>query len=144
DFSTLLAARDTSGPAAPNAVGAAPDGITVDLVWPTAGASSDLDRTEMFNLIAANREEDIPPFILAKEFEHRVTHSADRITSTYGLALDPSPLMTGQFDPDPDHTKPIVAHFANFNKLRVDLVSDGRALLALNSPDALVPVDLAS
>jgi hypothetical protein len=148
-LTAMLPSRD---PASPEASGDSEasggplpqEGIAVDLVWPSIGSGAALDPNETFNVVAAADPAAVPLFILGREFEYRVTRSADRITSRFALTLNPAPPMTAAFDADPDDTQPILGHFANFNKLRIDLVRDGAAPLRLNHPDALVPSAAAS
>jgi hypothetical protein len=113
--------------------------VAVDFVF-LAGNGAVLGAAEMFNVLT---QEDagtpVPLIILAREFEHRVSRSADRLAERFGLRLDPAPPFHKPGDLDSDSAHPILGHFANFNKLRLDLVS-GASVVKLNFPDAMLPL----
>jgi len=115
--------------------------IAVDVAWIT-GQGPILGATERFNLLTREGDRPVPLIIVGNHFEHRVCRSADRITERFGLKLQPQPHPHGLlYKQDQDHDHPILTHFGNFNKLRVDLV-DGLNVLKLNHPDALAPADM--
>ena len=133
DLTRLLPKNPDSG---------APGGrIAVDAAW-LAGGGANLGASERFNVLTQEADQPVPLIIAGKHFEHRVCRSADRITERFGLKLQPQPHPHALLDkPDQDHDHPILTHFGNFNKLRVDLI-DGLNVLKLNHPDALAPADM--
>jgi hypothetical protein len=128
--------------------GNAADALHVDLNFGPSTAANDL-----FNLVVPAVAAAPPPLcILQESFTSRLSASTDRYLERFELGFSPSPAGT----------PPLLAQFANFNKMRVALTSQDPAVLVraeravdpgdpnkpytvfLTYPDAAAPLDSAN